>query len=243
MSNADVIKMVAAKLDEGIIITAVANSESKFDVSADGLIELSKAGVPQAVVEAVIKRASGKGPAPGATAEADDAMKPSDVLMIDGGETITMKYLNPQVRTAARGLGFGGMASYSVLRGPAAAFRTENKQPTFVIAVPDQAQAESYFTLASFAVRKNNSREVMVGGGYMSYSSGIHPDRMVAVDSVKADDQSKAPKGFTIYEITPKSPLATGEYAVVVYSGEMMALVGTWFTGTGNAYFDFGVDG
>jgi len=96
--------------------------------------------------------------------------------------TVAMKYLNPQTRTAARGLGFGGMASYAVLRGPAAALRTKTSTPSFLVAAPNQAQPESYFMLASFAVRRNNSREVLIGGGYMSYSSGVHPDRIVALE-------------------------------------------------------------
>lgn len=162
--------------------------------------------------------------------------------MIDGSQTVAMRYLNPQMRTAARGLGFGGIASYAVLRGSQANSRITNKQPSFLVSVPNQAQPESYVTVASFAVRKNNSREVLVGGGYMSYSSGIHPDRIIAVTSEKAEDQSKAQKGFTLYKVTPTRALATGEYAVILYTGEMQGVVATWFTGTGNSYFDFGVD-
>jgi acetyltransferase-like isoleucine patch superfamily enzyme len=152
-----------------------------------------------------------------------------------------MRYINPQVRTGARALGFGGVASYAVLRGSAATVRTKNATPGFLVSVPNQAQPESYLTLASFAVRKNNSREVLIGGGFMSYSSGIHPDRVMAVIAEKADDQSRAQKGFSIYKITPKQPLAAGEYAIILYTGEVQ-VGANWFTGTGNSYFDFGVD-
>jgi len=162
--------------------------------------------------------------------------------MTDGGVTTSMRYMNPQIRTSARALGLGGVASYAVLRNSGASTRTKNRQPEFLVSVPDQAQPESYLTLASFAVRKNGSREVMIGGGYMSYSSGIHPDRIVAVTTVKDADQSRARKGFTIYKLTPAGPLAPGEYAVILYTGEMQGMVAGWFTGTGNSYFDFGVD-
>jgi hypothetical protein len=243
MSNADVIKMVEAKLDNGIIITAIANAEPRFDTSSDGLIALSQAKVPQDVIEAMIKRASAPAtPAGGGAAATSNAMKPSEVIMIEGDTTKVMKYLNPQMRTAARGLGFGGMASYAVLRGPQATLRTKHTTPSFLVAVPDQAQPDSYFMLASFAVRKNNSREVMIGGGYMSYSSGVHPDRVVVLKSEKAADQSRAAAGFTIYQLTPGAPLAAGEYAVILYTGEMYGMVSAWFTTQGNSYFDFGVD-
>ncbi len=244
MTNADVIKMFEAKLDSALIISAIKGGENGFDTSAEGIIALSKAGVPSPVIDAIIqKKSAAATPAPAeASAASADAMKPSDVVMIDGSESKVMQYLSPQVRTAARGLGFGGVASYSVLRGSAAALRTKNVSPSFVVAVPNQAQAASYFTLASFAVRKNSSREVLIGGGYMSYSSGIHPDRVMAVKSEKHTEQARAPKDFTLYKITPEKPLAPGEYAVILYTGEMQGLVGTWFSGTGNSYFDFGVD-
>jgi hypothetical protein len=249
LTNADVIKMSDAKLDESIILTAIENSEPNFDTSAQGLIDLSAAKVSQGVIAAMIKKAGtpAKEAAPAASkpapaADQAETMSPSEVFIIDGNQTRFMRYLNPQVRTAARALGFGGVASYAVLRGEKASDRTKNTRPAFLVSVPNQAQAESYLTLASFAVRRNNSREVMIGGGFMSYSSGIIPDRIIAVVSEKAADQSKAQKGFTIYKVTPKRPLETGEYAVILYTGEMHGLVAAWFTGTGNSYFDFGID-
>lgn len=257
LTNADVIKMTNAKLDDGIIITAIENSEPKFDTSATGLIELSTAKVSQAVITAMIKRGNASAapaapaapstaaPAPtvsAATASAEEAMSPSEVILVVGDEKRPMRYLNPQMRTAARALGLGGVASYAVLRGTAAKERVKGGMPSFLVSVPNQAQVESYVTVASFAVRPNGSREVMVGGGYMSYSSGIHPDRVMPVDSVKWEDQSRAQKGFTIYKVTPRRALNIGEYALILYTGEMQGMVGAWFTGTGNSYFDFGVD-
>jgi hypothetical protein len=248
LTNADIIKMSEAKLDETIILTTIENSEPKFDTSTQGLIELSGAHVAPSVITAIIKRANATGQNASSTASVPpsaqqvESMSPSEVLMIDVGETKPMRYITPQVRTGARALGFGGFASYAVLRGSQASTRTKNTQPSFVVSVPNQAQPESYMTLASFAVRKNNSREVLIGGGYMSYSSGIIPDRVIAVTSEKTADQSRAQKGFIVYRVTPKRPLKVGEYAVILYTSEMQGLVGAWFTGAGNSYFDFGVD-
>ena len=153
-----------------------------------------------------------------------------------------MRYLNPQVRTAARAMGFGGFATYASLYGTAASARTKSSKPAFLVSVPNQAQPQSYLTLASLAVRRNNTREVMIGGGFMSFSSGITADRVIPVDTEVAPDQSKAQTGFTIYKITPVKPLPPGEYAVVLYTGEMHGLVSAWFSGGANSYFDFGVD-
>ncbi|HEY4245661.1 MAG TPA: hypothetical protein VGM64_02330 [Lacunisphaera sp.] len=254
LTNSDVMKMSSANLDESIILTAVANSESKFDVSAQGLIDLSAAKVSKAVVEAMIKKANAPAATPSLSnppissvihpaAEPGNTMSPSEVMIIDGDKVPRpMRYLTPQIRAAARAFGFGGVATYAVLRGSAAEDRVNNSEPSFLISVPDQAQVDSYVTLASFAVRSNHTREVMTGGGYMSYSSGIHPDRVIAIAAEKLSDQSKAQKGFIIYKITPKKDLKPGEYAIILYTGEMQGLVGAWFTGAGNAFFDFGVE-
>jgi len=245
MTNADVIKMVESNLDESIIVAAIQGSEPKFDTSAEGIIALSAAKVPKPVIEAVIKRSSAPSTSTAAApqAEAADLMSPSEIILIDGESKSAMRYLTPQVRTAARGLGYGGVASYSVLRGLTASLRLKNRTPSFLVSVPNQAQPESYFTLASFEPRpKNGTREVMIGGGFMSYSTGIHPKRVMACSWEKAADQSKATKNFTIYTLTPKAPLAPGEYAVILYTGEMQGMVSAWFAGTGNSYFDFGID-
>lgn len=251
MTNADVIKMVEGKLDDAIIIAAVQNAEAKFDTSADGLITLSTAKVPADVIGAMIKRTSVAVVPPAAAqgteaaASAEDAISPSEVLLIDGDTRTPMRYLTPQTRTAARGMGYGGVATYSVLRGEKAATRIKSGKPSFLVSVPNQAQTESYVTIASFAVRKNQTREVMTGGGggfNASYSTGIHPDRIINCDSEKAVDQSKAQKGFTIYKLTPKVNMKPGEYAVILYTGEMHGMVSAWFASVSNSYFDFGLD-
>jgi hypothetical protein len=251
MTNADVIKMADANLDVAIIETAIENAEASFDTSTEGLIALSAAKVPQPIISLMIKKGAGKSTKSSAASTAkqsapaaDDgeAMSPSEVIMIDGETATPMRYISPQVRSAARGLGFGGVASYAVMRGSAAAVRTKNRSPEFKVLVPNQAQPEAYHTLANFAVRKNNSREVMIGGGYMSYSTGIHESRVVAVTSEKDEDQSRAPKNFTLYTLKPKAPMAPGEYAVILYTGEVGGMVAGWFSGGGNSYFDFGID-
>ncbi len=109
------------------------------------------------------------------------------------------------------------------------------------MAVPINAQAQSYVTLVNLAVRRNRTREVMIGGGFMSYSSGINKDRVVAMTDAFVQDQSRAPQGFELHEIRPAAPLAPGEYAVVLYNSEVK-MTG-WFVSGRDSYFDFGVDG
>ncbi len=98
--------------------------------------------------------------------------------------------------------------------------------------MPANAQPEGYVTLANFAVRKNGTREVMVGGGYMSYSSGVNKDRVVPTTIEKVADQSKSPKDFVLYRVNVAKPLAAGEYAFILYNSQVK-VVG-YFAGGGD---------
>ncbi len=241
MTNQSVIDLAKAKMSDDIILAAIRGSRPGFDLSADGLIALKNAGVSDAVLQEMLRVNSGGGAAPAAAPAAAVAggLNPEEVMLIDGGAEQGMKYLSPQLRAAARALGLGGMAQYAVLSGKAARLRT-SPTPKFRIAVPNNAQPESYVTLASFAVRNNGNREVQVGGGYISYSTGINRDRVIPVSYEQAADQSKAPPNFTVYEVTPEKALDKGEYAVVLYSSQIRST--GYFQSGLDSYFDFGVD-
>jgi hypothetical protein len=235
--------MVKAKLSESTITMAVQSAKPGFDTSANGLVKLSTAGVPDAVIQAMIAAKSGGGGSSSGSSSGGavaGGMSPEEVILIDGETRSTMRYLAPQIRTAARALGFGGAASYAALPGTAATLRLKNPKPSFIVAIPTNAQPESYVTLASFAVRKNGTREVLIGGGYMSYSTGVNKDRVMPTTTEKQPDQSKAPKGFILYRVNTNAPLAKGEYAFILYNSQVK-VVG-WFAGGADSYFDFGVD-
>lgn len=242
MTNQGVIDLVKAKMNNDTVLAAIRGSKPAFDTSSTGIISLSKAGVPEPIIQEMI-RINTSGSSSASVAPVSGALpagfNPEQVVVVDNGVAKPMQYLTPQIRTAARALGFGGVAQYASLQGTKATLRTSNK-PTFQVAVPNNAQVESYVTLANFEVRKNGTREVLIGGGYISYSSGITKDRVVPITSTKAADQSKAPANFTVYDVTPVNPLKSGEYAFVVYSSAVRS-VGYFATGL-DSYFDFGVD-
>jgi hypothetical protein len=253
MTNQDVINSVRANIGESIILAAIRASKPGFNTSANEIIKLQQSGVSDGLISAVIAAASARTSNPrsaaiapsratqGRVAQNRADYSPEEVILIDGGQRQPMHYLTPQIRTAVRALGFGGVGQYAVLNGPSAALRLTSRQPEFLLAVPSNAQAESYYTLANFVVRKNGNREVIIGGGYMSYSSGIHRDRVVATKSTQAPDQSGAPSGYTIYRISVLAPLPAGEYAMVLYNSQVR--VSGFFAGGLDSYFDFSVGG
>lgn len=60
MTNEDVVKMLKAGLDENTISAAVRGSDAaEFDTSADGLIALKQAGVPEGVLKEIVARKNG----------------------------------------------------------------------------------------------------------------------------------------------------------------------------------------
>ena len=242
MTNQDVISLVKAKVSENTISMAIRSAKSAFDTSAAGIVKLSVAGVPETIIQVMIEAKGGGDSAAGSAfaASSGKGMNPEEVVLMDGDKRSVMRYLVPSMRTAARVFGMGGMASYAALRGTQAELRLKNRQPAFIVAIPTNAQPDSYVTLASMAVRKNGTREVMIGGGYMSYSTGISKDRVIHVTSGKLPDQSTAPKGFILYRVNMDAPLVPGEYSFILYSSQVKVI--GFFGGGGDSYFDFGVD-
>jgi hypothetical protein len=60
LTNADVISMVQAKLDQANIIDTIQHSSAKFDVSAKGQVDLAKAGVAGPIITAMKTKARGQ---------------------------------------------------------------------------------------------------------------------------------------------------------------------------------------
>jgi hypothetical protein len=88
LSNSDVVKMVKSGLPASVIANAIQANDSDFDVSANGLIALQKAGVPQTVMDAMISASSKKrSPAPGtgASPASGAAAAPASAALPNGG--------------------------------------------------------------------------------------------------------------------------------------------------------------
>jgi hypothetical protein len=164
-----------------------------------------------------------------------------DLTLLNNGERITMRSIVAQTRTAARAMGWGGVSQYAVLPGRAAIYRLPSPTPTFLVSAPSNIQPQGLITLARFEPRPNGTREVVIGGGYMSYSSGIHPDRVVPVTMRQAASQRGAAPNTIIYEVTPDAPLSPGEYAMIIAVGGGQASMGMGSPIVGT-YYDFGVD-
>lgn len=83
-TNADIIKMSRAKVDEIVILAYINAHESKFDVSSDGIVSLQQAGVSRTVLTAIINAGTpanriAPAPTPIAVPTAPPAVRPKSV--------------------------------------------------------------------------------------------------------------------------------------------------------------------
>jgi hypothetical protein len=60
LTNTKVIEMAKAGLGDEVVLSKIKNTECKFDVSADGLIELKKGGVSDAVIALMMEKSDQK---------------------------------------------------------------------------------------------------------------------------------------------------------------------------------------
>lgn len=95
LTNADILKMVQAAVGNGVVVKAIETAPATaFDTSPDGLIALKMAGVPDAVLTAMIGRArsGGAGPATGAGANSSRGVAAAEVpIVIPDGTDVRLK--------------------------------------------------------------------------------------------------------------------------------------------------------
>jgi hypothetical protein len=77
LTNADVIALVQAGLDEGIIISKIQHSPVAFNTATAGLVELKNASVPASVVKAMIERSDASFSTPAPTSETRNTPAPA----------------------------------------------------------------------------------------------------------------------------------------------------------------------
>ncbi len=161
MTNADVIKMVQAGLGEDVVISAVRTAKgTNFQLDADSLIALKKAGVGDRIVATMLDPTAAVAPAPAPVAvplgavpdtrsRTTDPSAPVEVprdpgiyvdLGGDTGDTPNLVALEPTVFSQGKSGGFLGSAlTYgikkakwkAVVRNKNAGFRLKSQSPSF----------------------------------------------------------------------------------------------------------------
>ena len=255
--NEDVVKLISAGFSEEMILKAVSSANpATFDTSADGLIELKKAGASDAVIQKVLSRqnAHRSVPQPGIPATAPVANGENCETETTGmedrlpvraeGKITPLLYQEAGVVNETDGMSalasaftFGivrakGNASLRI-NGERASVRITENMPEFLdILFPLGASPENTLVLVRMTVAEK-SRIIQITSASMGItgSSGRSMDFgenvRVPLRAEKVANQCMwRGKQWTHYKMKPAAPLAKGEYGFLM----------------GTKIFDFAVD-
>lgn len=230
MTNADVVKLAKMGFGPEIIKEKISGASSvNFKLEVDDLVKLKNAGVSQDVISAMLRRADGgsgspassSGSASGSASASGPAGypgSPSDVTLVtkDGGSMHLRSISGTMSSTNA----FVTVLMHYDYPGMAAAVRTHDARPSFIVNSADQPKGRLY--IVTLDVDKGDQdRSLKLGNsrfwGGMKNMGGPDKDNQIAYDVVSM--------GGNQWKLTPSKDLKPGEYGL--YSG---------------ALFDFGVD-
>ena len=260
LTNDDVIKMVEAKLPDGVIAAKIKSSPCKFDTSLDALIKLRQAGISDAVMQAMTEAGapataanpSGATP-PGPPPDPNDPNSPhaSGIYYVrqnPGGRQ--MELLEPSVYSGGKTGGmFKTAMTYgiskakwkAVVKGPHASLRLTERRPTFYFYFEEKAGglsqagglsggASSPNEFLLARMEAKSAERELVIGQVGAFGASTGAR---SKDLVPVDVQ-KVRSG--VYMVQPQNDMEPGEYGFY-YAGSTQAM-----GATGGKLFDFGIN-
>lgn len=234
LTNESVVAMRQAGLSEGVILAKIRSSQSRFDVGTQALVDLKKAGLPDAIIEAMV---SHTGPVAAGPATAAAAPPPAAVLSpaapASGRQAIfhvtgdTYVELATAVAEVETNFAFFQTKSELVLKSRRASYRTAERTPVFL---------SPYSATEAPLVRlkpgdNHDDRNLKISSGFFAPFHGTQRWGVRNEDRVDVDVE-RDPRGF--YRIKPRGALPPGEYAFVITHGLS--------AGAASKVYDFGVD-
>jgi hypothetical protein len=231
LTNDLVIKLVKAGLSEGVIIEKIQATPSKFELGTDGLIALKQAGVPDRVIEAMVRKSrppgmgavpSGSTPGPSVEATTPQAVGPmvpalgfglfglfspqpvqvkDTVIYVRDGKPIELDFVRGRVKQS----GFIVYTSKMVLHDARAQLRITEERPTFYVG----ANPTEVFLVRFKSDPEDNDRTLTVGKAqFWGYWTEVK--QYIDTDDTIPIDFEKLPSGY--YRVIPKRTLPKGEY-------------------------------
>ena len=223
LTNDGVVKMVKAGLPESVIIQKIRTSEKKLDTSADALISLKRAGVPDKVIEAMLAPSSGtaaSGPAPVVAAT---PAEPVIVHVVATGQT-PMKAIigNMQFKVEP----FAGSRQEVVLQEPRAQYRLTEKEPVFFT----PGTVHQWILARLKPGKRDRNLPINKNSGWWAYGGATFQQGVDPKYAIKLTTEPGPNGGL---QLRPAEPLKPGEYGFVAAVRGQINLV---------EVFDFGVE-
>lgn len=254
LTNADILKMIEAKLTDDLIISKIQASACSFDTSTDTILKLKSQGVSEAVIQAMV--VAGKPPTEASTratppADPNNPLSPHApgiywLAKTQGGQQLARLEASTYGGGKTSGMigsgmtwGLKKMKVKAELAGPHAALRIRESSPEFWFYFEDAAQGFGRGPLSAQASKpedfvlakmEGHEKERLLVVGQASLfggSSGLRSKDVVAVQVQKV-----APG---IFKVTVSKALDPGEYCFVPPGGVAAGMAG-------GQLFDFGID-
>ncbi len=231
LTNEAVLAMKKGGLSDPVILAKIRSSQTKFDVSTSALIKLKEAGVSDQIIEAMVSHAGPAG-SPAATATAPASAKALTGLP-SGREAIfhvvadNYVELTPAASGVETNFAFFTTKSELVLKGRKAQYRVADRKPVFF-----SPFAPNEVPLVRLkAGDDHDDRNLKISSGSFAPFGGTQRFGVRNEDKVDVEAE-KDPRGF--YRITPRQPLAPGEYGFILTQG--------FSSGASGKVYDFGID-
>jgi hypothetical protein len=206
LTNATVIELHKAGLDDDVIISKIGSSEGNFDLSTPKLIELKKAGISSAIIKALMSKTNSTGskemaktPEKSISVElvnhpyyldaAQNQYKPTEKA------TATMK-------TKSKMLGYGGTEVFYLIDGEQSPVRLlSSNNVSFIISTGGAPLPE--LTLYKLLTKKNSRQATTQKINGLS-SSPLSGGASLSFDVSRLNDG--------VYKLIPTKALEKGEY-------------------------------
>lgn len=270
LTNDAVIKMVKAGLAEDVILSMVRSQPAKYALSADDLISLKAAGVPDKVVAVMVEHnaataasnpnATGATPAAGNAASGDpnDPMAPHDsgiyLYAKDRNGEYKMTVLEQAayqgsktggVFTSALTYGLKKAKMKAVIPGQHASIRTPDSQPVFYFYFEDKAAGLGKGGFGAGSI--NNPNQFALIRLDVTKSSRETIIGEFGATGMSSGTHEKSMVTFKseklrsgVYKVVPNGPVESGEYCFLVSQVNMGAF-GAGASGAAQI-FDFAVN-
>jgi hypothetical protein len=223
LTNDGVVKMVKAGLPDSVIIQKIRTSEKKFDTSADALIHLKGAGVPDKVIEAMLAPPSG--PA---------ALVPPPVVASTPAEPVIAHVVGSDQKPMQAIIGnmqfkvepFAGSRQEVVLQAPRAQYRMTEKEPVFFT----PSTTHQWILARLKPGKRDRNLPINKNSGWWAYGGATFQQGVDPKYAIKLTTEPGPNGGL---QLRPAEPLKPGEYGFVAAVRGQINLV---------EVFDFGVE-
>ncbi|MFN0213828.1 MAG: hypothetical protein ACKVT2_06190 [Saprospiraceae bacterium] len=253
LTNAKVIRLSKLGLQPSVVITKIQNSYTIFDVSTDGLINLSDNGVPSDVISEMMRVDAKSKEAVANQRDLKDPLtkRSTGIYFYNPKDSIEpLRQVDPTVVSTNKSGGLGialaqaytmGLAREKVkssLSGGDSHLQIEETTPVFYFYFErnEHRTADSWFFATAtspneFVLAKltenTNSRDLQVGDmNAYGGTSGVSNDAKIPFDYVKVSEG--------IYKVTFKEPLKPGEYCFLYANATPTSF-------SNDKVFDFGI--